>query len=332
MIYVWAFLIAFVLSLIVSPLTVKMSKGLKIFSRPNKGGAKGKPCLGGVAIYIAFVCGCLSLYFLAPAYNHKLIGIIVFSGFIVLLGFIDDAKDLRPSEKIIVELIAAGFLMSFGILTKITFLPMWLNVVITFVWILLITNAFNLLDIADGLTSGLVIIISLTLFVISLLNNDIFSAVILMALIGAHLGFLKYNYPPARFYMGDTGSLCSGFLLAVVAININYATLERPIALITPVLVMSLPLYDTLFLIIMRIIKRKPVFSKTNDHFALRLITMGYSARKSVWVMYLFSIFLALSSLIVAFGSNLTGIIMIAVVILVFIVMGKKIGMVKVND
>jgi UDP-GlcNAc:undecaprenyl-phosphate GlcNAc-1-phosphate transferase len=332
MIYMATFLIALSLSLIGSPLTVKISERWNVFSKPNKTEKRAKPCLGGIALYLAFICACLVLYFLAPVYSHKLTGVIIASGFIVILGLIDDAKDLRPSWKIIAELAIAGLLMLFGISTKITFLPVWVNVVITLVWVLLITNAFNLLDIVDGLTSGLVIIISSTLLVISLVNNDLFSSVILIALIGAHLGFLKYNYPPARLYMGDTGSLCSGFLLAMVAINISYAPLERPVALITPVLVMSLPLYDTFFLIIVRMRRKKSVFSKTRDHFALRLVTMGYSVRKSIWAMYLFSIFLAISSLAAAFGSNSVGVVVLIVVVLVFILMGKKIGMVKIDD
>ena len=183
----------------------------------------------------------------------------------------------------------------------------------------------------DGLASGLIIIVSSTLLFIAFINQDVFSAIILIALIGAHLGFLKYNYFPAKIYMGDSGSLFSGFLLAIIAINITYAPLERPIALIAPLLVLSLPIYDTLFLIIIRIKKREPVFKKTNDHFALRLTTMGCTVQKSVWIMYAFCMFLAIAALIVAFSSNLTGIVMLGVVVLVFILAGKKVGIVRVE-
>ncbi|MBU1912692.1 MAG: undecaprenyl/decaprenyl-phosphate alpha-N-acetylglucosaminyl 1-phosphate transferase, partial [Candidatus Omnitrophica bacterium] len=146
------------------------------------------------------------------------------------------------------------------------------------------------------------------------------------------IGFLKYNYPPAKVYMGDTGSLFSGFLLAMVAINISYAPMERQVALLTPILAMSLPIYDTLFLIVMRIKKKKPIFNKTRDHFALRLVTMGCSIKKSIWIMYFFSMFLALSVVIVAFSKNLTGLVVIAVVGMVFILMGKRVGMVDINN
>jgi UDP-GlcNAc:undecaprenyl-phosphate GlcNAc-1-phosphate transferase len=132
--------------------------------------------------------------------------------------------------------------------------------------------------------------------------------------------------------MGDTGSLFSGFLLATIAINISYAPMERKIALLTPILAMSLPIYDTLFLIVMRIKKKNPIFNKTRDHFALRLMTMGYSIKKSLWIMYFFSMFITFAVITVAFSKNLTGLIVIALVGLSFILIGKKVGMVNLDD
>lgn len=330
MIYTVTFFIAFLLSIFLLPFTIKASEKWRVFSKP-RGDIKGKPCLGGIGIYAAFLLTLLAVSFFKIPFDGRLSGLVISSGIIILLGVMDDAKDLRPLVKIAVELAAIAVLVSFGIVTKLALLPMWVNVFITLLWVLFITNAFNLLDIVDGLTSGLVVIISLTLLIISLANGDIFSSIILLALAGAHIGFLRYNYPPARLYMGDTGSLFSGFLLAAVAINVSYAPLERPVALLTPVLAMSLPIYDTMFLIIMRMRKKKPIFAKTDDHFALRLMTMGHSVRKSLCIMYIFCIFLALSSLVVAFGSNLVGILAILGVLLVFIFMGKRVGMVRVK-
>lgn len=289
-------------------------------------------CLGGIAIFAAFLIGITAaIIFIEGMAASMFLGLILSSSLVLILGFIDDINDLRPSVKIIGETLAIGILIWFGFVTKISFLPAWANIIVTILWVLFITNAFNLLDIMDGLASGLIIIISLTLLFIAFINQDIFSAIILIALIGAHLGFLKYNYPPAKIYMGDSGSLASGFILAVIAINISYAPLERPVALITPLVALSLPIYDTLFLIIMRVRKKKPIFNKTNDHFALRLTTMGYSVRKSAWIMYVFSLFLAIAALIIAFSSNVTGLVMLAIVILVFILAGKRVGIVRVG-
>ncbi len=289
-------------------------------------------CLGGVALFAAFLITVLAAtFFIEGVYSSRFLGLLFSSTLILILGFIDDINDLSPFVKIIGELLAIGILILFGFVTNISFLPAWANIVVTLLWVLFITNAFNLLDIMDGLASGLIIIISLTLFFVAFINQDMFSGIILVALIGAHMGFLKYNYPPAKIYMGDSGSLFSGFFLAALAINISYAPLERPIALITPLVALSLPIYDTLFLIIMRVRKKKPIFNKTNDHFAIRLTTMGYSVQKSVRIMYVFSLFLAIAALIVAFSSNITGIVMLAIVILVFILTGKKVGIARVE-
>lgn len=330
MILFYIALCSFILSLLLVPVTIKISARFNIL-KPARDNT-GKPCIGGTAIYLAFLAAVLSALFFIKLPAVKLSGIIASSFIMMLLGLVDDIKDLRPILKISGQLLGIAILIFFGVFTKITFLPGWANILITIAWILFITNAFNLLDIMDGLTSGLVIIISLSLLAVAIINRDIFSCVILTALIGAHAGFLRYNYPPAKVYMGDTGSLFSGFLLAMVAVNISYAPMERQVALLTPILAMSLPLYDTLFLIIMRLKKKKPIFNKTRDHFALRLVTMGCSIKKSVWIMYFFSMFLALSVVIVAFSKNLAGLIILAVVGLVFALMGKRVGMVDIKD
>ncbi|MDP2912345.1 MAG: MraY family glycosyltransferase [Candidatus Omnitrophota bacterium] len=330
MILLYIFICSFVLSLLLIPLTIRISRRFNIL-KPAKNHI-GKPCIGGAGIYAAFLAGILTSLFFIRLPAVKLTAIIVSSLIIIIVGLIDDIKDLRPFLKIAGQLLGILILMGFGFSTKIVFIPVWLNVAITAVWILFITNAFNLLDIMDGLTSGLVVIISLSLLAIAFLNKDIFSCVIITALIGSHLAFLKYNYPPAKVYMGDTGSLFSGFLLAVIAINISYAPIDRKAALLTPILAMSLPIYDTLFLIVMRVKKRKPIFNKTRDHFALRLVTMGHSVKKSIWIMYGFSAFLALAAITVAFSKNSAGLVVIVVVGLVFILIGKKVGMINIED
>lgn len=330
MILFYIILCSFGLSLLLVPATIKISNRFNI-SKPAKS-KYGKPCIGGIGIYSAFLAAVLLSLFFIKMPLVKLTGIILSSSAIMLLGLVDDIKDLRPLLKISGELFGLIVLILFGFSTKIAFIPGWLNILVTVIWVLFITNAFNLLDIMDGLTSGLVIIISSSLLAIAFINRDMFSCVILAGLIGANMGFLRYNYPPAKVYMGDTGSLFSGFILAVIAINISYAPMDRKAALLTPILAMSLPIYDTLFLIIMRIKKKKPIFNKTRDHFALRLVTMGYSIRKSIWVMYVFSMFLAVSAMIVGISGNLTGITVIIAVFLVFILMGKKVGVVRIED
>ncbi|MBU1147942.1 MAG: undecaprenyl/decaprenyl-phosphate alpha-N-acetylglucosaminyl 1-phosphate transferase [Candidatus Omnitrophica bacterium] len=314
----YIFLCSFMASLLFAALFIKI-----------KGGTKKVSCIGGIAIYAAFLIAISAAIFLKELGGLRVLGLIVSSGIIMVLGLIDDANELRPSLKVTGEFLGIGVLVAFGFTARIAFLPIWANVLITVFWMLFITNAFNLLDIMDGLASGLVIIISLTFLSIAVINRDSFSMFILVALIGAHLGFLKYNYPPAKVYMGDAGSLFSGFLLAAVAININYTPIERPVALFAPILALSLPIYDTIFLTIMRIRKKIPIFSKSNDHIALRLLTVGCSVRKSLWAMYFFGIFLAISALIITFSPTYAGLVMTGVVFLIFILVSTRVAVLK---
>lgn len=314
----YIFLCSFMASLLFAALFIKIKDGTKKVS-----------CIGGIAIYAAFLIAISAAIFLKELGGLRVLGLIVSSGIIMVLGLIDDANELRPSLKVIGELLGIGVLVAFGFTTRIASLPIWANVLITVFWVLFVTNAFNLLDIMDGLASGLIIIISLTFLSIAVINRDSFSMFILIALIGAHLGFLKYNYPPAKVYMGDAGSLFSGFLLAAVAININYTPIERPVALFAPILALSLPIYDTIFLTIMRIRKKIPIFSKSNDHIALRLLTVGCSVRKSLWAMYFFGIFLAISALIITFSSTYAGLMMTVVVFLIFILVSTRVAVLK---
>lgn len=323
-------ILSFILSFFVIPYTINFARKANIL-KPKCAGLNGIPCIGGMGIYIGFLVPTLLMLYFMRGHSNKITGLVLSATVVLLLGFVDDIKDLRPALKLFVEFLAALILISSGVVVKIVFIPMWANILITAIWILFITNAFNLLDIMDGLSSGMVIIISLTLLVISMINKDVFSCGILLSLAGAHLAFLFYNYPPAKVYMGDTGSLFSGFILAGIAINISYAPLERKLALLTPILAMSLPIYDSVFLIIMRMKKKKNVFNKTNDHFVLRLITMGYTVSQSIWFMYLFALFLAVLSVAIAFTDNLISICLILIAITVFIAAGKKISMVKVE-
>ncbi|MCX5692625.1 MAG: MraY family glycosyltransferase [Candidatus Omnitrophica bacterium] len=330
MILFYIILYSFILSLLFIPITMGISARFNIL-KPAKS-IQAKPCIGGAGIYAAFFTAVLSSAFFIKLPAAKLSAILLSSFIIMLLGLIDDIKDLKPLLKIAGELLGIFILIYSGLFTKIAFVPIWVNITITAMWFLFITNAFNLLDIMDGLTSGLVIIISSSLLIIAFINKDILSSIILAALVGAHLGFLRYNYPPAKVYMGDTGSLVSGFLLAMAAINISYASMDRKVALLTPILIMSLPIYDTIFLMIMRIKKKKHIFNKTRDHFALRLVIMGCSVKKSIWIMYLFSIFLAFLAMIVVFSKNFTGLIAIVIIVLVFVLMAKRVGMVDTED
>jgi UDP-GlcNAc:undecaprenyl-phosphate GlcNAc-1-phosphate transferase len=224
---------------------------------------KGIPLIGGIGIGASFIL--VSLFSLA-VYKYlpkEIIGIIASSGIMLAFGIIDDWHELSVWAKFLVQIIATTLLIFFGVRTQIVYIGNPLNIIVTFIWVLGITNAFNHLDVMDGVAGVTAIIVSLAFFLISVLNGDTTTAVLSLALAGAVLSFLIYNLPPARIYMGNSGSHFLGFLLAAIAMAISYASLERGAALLVPLLILGFPIFDTTFLILIRMSKRKMPFEKS---------------------------------------------------------------------
>ena len=278
---------------------------------------KGVPLIGGIAMVLSFFIASFLGYFLYADLPSQAIGVMCASTIMLIFGVIDDWRELSIPAKFLVQIIATALLIFFGIKTQIIYFNNFINMLITFIWVLTITNAFNHLDIADGLAAGTAVIVGLAFFVISLLHGDIRVTVLSLALSGAIIGFLIYNLPPAKVYMGNSGSHFLGFILAAIALIISYAPLERKIALLSPILILGLPIFDTLFLIFARITKRRLPFKKSNDHIALRFLKLGYSKIKTLLIMLLLCLFFSFCGVLLSQVSNSLGIIIIAFVILI---------------
>jgi len=290
---------------------------------------QGTPLIGGISMGLSFIC--ILGFFLYKGLTQQVKGIIIGSLVMLIFGVIDDFRELSITAKFFVQIIATSLLILFGIRTQIVNIGNLANLIVTFIWVLAITNAFNHLDIIDGLASGAAIIVSSAFFVISLLNGDIITTILSLALATASFSFLIYNFPPAKVYMGNTGSHFLGFVLAGIALIISYAPLERKVALISPLLILGLPIFDTVFLIFVRIGKKKLPFKKSNDHLAWRFLALGYSKKKTLFAMFGLGLFFSLCGVIVSQASNSLGLIIITVVVLVSLFLGKKISSVVVN-
>jgi UDP-GlcNAc:undecaprenyl-phosphate GlcNAc-1-phosphate transferase len=288
--------------------------------------------VGGLALAIAFIfatlCGILSL----GVPSREIFGIIIASFLMLVFGVIDDWHELSVATKFSVQIIATTLLIFFGIRTQIVYLGYHLNTIITFIWVLAITNAFNHLDIMDGVAATSALIVSMAFLVISFLNGDVKTIILLLALMGAVLSFLIYNLPPARLYMGNAGSHFLGFVLAAIALVISYAPLERKIALISPLLILGFPIYDTFFLVLMRLTKKKHPFKKSNDHLVLRLLAKGYTKKKALSMMLCLNLFFVFLGVLVSQVSNLWGILIITVVILISLGLAIKMSKVVINE
>jgi UDP-GlcNAc:undecaprenyl-phosphate GlcNAc-1-phosphate transferase len=199
------------------------------------------------------------------------------------MGLIDDLRGLSPVFRFVVGLGLATVLVAYGVVLESP-LPDWLDMVISVVWILGMTNAFNLLDNIDGLAAGTAAIASGAFFVIAILNDQQYSALLAIGLAGAMLGFLRSNFAPATIYMGDAGSLFIGFMMAYLGLKMRTNIAEIP-QLFAPVLVLGVAMLDTTVVVVSRLRRGLSPFTGGQDHLSHRFLRLGLSVRRSVTVL-----------------------------------------------
>lgn len=274
---------------------------------------EGIPSVGGIAIGLSFLAVYLAFFSKSGLFAKEAAGIIAASLVILLFGIIDDFVELSVPVKFLSQLAACSLLIFCGVRTRIVYIGDLANIIITLVWVIGITNALNHLDVLDGLAAGSTVIANLAFFSIAVLNADIRGAVLSLLLAAVTLPFLlSYNLPPAKMYMGNAGSHFLGFVMSACALLISYAPLERKVALLTPLLIFGFPIFDTAFLIFMRLKKGKSAFKKSDDHLALRFLKLGYSKPKALFFMLLFGLFLSFCAVILSRATNSVGIIIVA--------------------
>jgi len=288
---------------------------------------QGIPLVGGIAIGLSFAVVSILGFFLCRGFSQEVTGIIISSFTMLIFGIIDDWHELSIKAKFLVQIIATSLLILFGIKTQIVYIGNVANIIITFIWVLGITNAINHLDVIDGLAAGTVMFASLAFFAIAIFNGDIKTAALSLTLTVTAFSFLFYNFPPAKIYMGNSGSHFLGFVLAAIALVVSYAPLERKIALFSPLLILGLPMFDTAFLILARIVKKSLPFKKSNDHLALIFLALGYSKKKILLIMLALCLFFSISGILLSQVSSLFGIGII--VFLVVMSLALTIGMGK---
>ena len=303
----------------------------KLSLRHNILNPKGIPLTGGIGIGLSFCIACLIGFYGAGNLPKQAQGLLASSFSMLIFGLIDDWRELSIGAKFLVQIIATSMLIFFGIRTQIVYIGDILNIVITFLWVLGITNAFNHLDVLDGVAGLTAWVVSMSFLAISIFNHEYVAALLSLTIAGAVFSFLIYNFPPAKIYMGNSGSHFLGFTLASIALLISYAPMERKIALLSPLFILGLPIFDTFFLIFIRMGNRRLPYKKSNDHIALRFIKSGYSKDRTLLFMSLLSLFFCLSGVILSQVSNSLGIAVIGLVILVSLILAYRIGKVPID-
>lgn len=285
-------IISFLFSIVLVPFIKKMAIHIKAIDIPNdrKVHKKNTPRLGGLAIFFSFLLG----YILFAPTSTQMLSVII-GGFIILIvGIIDDIKPVPARYKFIIQCMAASVVVFYGrlVLQDITILGMVLNFgtiisyVFTVIFIVAIMNAINFIDGLDGLAAGVSSIYFLTIGIIALILNNIGGLDIILSFImlGATLGFLVYNFNPASIFMGDTGSYFLGFIISVIALlGFKTATIT---SLIIPLLILAIPIFDTLFAIIRRVLKGEPIGYPDKEHLHHQLLNFKLGIKKTVIIIY----------------------------------------------
>lgn len=347
-----SFVLSFILVLCATPIARKIAIKAGAVDTPKDSRRmhkKSMPLMGGLAIVFAFVTTLLInvLGDITKISSGFDIDYIRFGGFIlgiliiVICGILDDMYKIKARYKFLFQLSAAIIVVLSG--TRIAFitnpfsdswltnLPTFLSIIFSIIWIVGVTNAINFIDGLDGLAAGVCFIASLSLFFVSIVIGGMSVVSILTAtLAGSALGFLPYNFNPAKIFMGETGSAFLGFTLAFISIQ---GTLKfyAAIAIAIPILILGIPLFDTIFAILRRTFSGKSFAEADRGHLHHRLVDMGLSQKQSVIVLYAISAVLGLSAIVLADKGPLPAIILILVLSLLLIGVSKFIGLININ-
>lgn len=320
-----AFCSAFVISAVATPLLARIFGKTGFVDEPRKDRFSQRlvPKGGGIAIFwavtLTIVVGLLLVWYCRAkntdpfwmpqgldAYLPGILGraggaiaILVGAAVLHILGLVDDARGVRPSVKLVVQIAVAVALVVFFEIRMFTFLPLPMGVVLTVIWIVLLTNVFNFLDNMDGLSAGVAIIVLIMFIWIGRVSQQIFVPTMATVLLGALGGFLLYNFNPARIFMGDSGSLPLGFLIAVISVLTTYYNPDvdqgQWYSTLIPLVVLAIPLYDFVSVVFLRLRAHQPPWVGDKRHFSHRLILRGMSQRKAVLTIYLATAATALS-------------------------------------
>lgn len=317
--------ITFLASLLLIPIAKKVAYHVSAIDLPNKRKVHKVPMprLGGLAIFGAFLIG----YVLYGEITTQMISILIGAFIIFLVGVFDDIKPIRARYKFLVQIVAALIVVIYGQIyfNEITFLGLHLtfnlpvSYFLSIFFILAISNAINLIDGLDGLAGGISSIYFLTISIIAIVLNKMGGLDIILSLImlGSTLGFLVFNFPPAKIFMGDSGSLFLGFMIAVISLlGFKVATLT---SLVIPITILAIPIFDTVLAIFRRILKGENIGVPDKEHFHHQLLKLRFSPRVSIIIIYAITIMFSSISILFVLGNNKVAIVIYLILMLLIL-------------
>jgi len=335
--YLAAFLLPLLLSLALTPLLRLLALRFGQLDTPTdiKTHKAPTPLLGGVAVFAAFSATLLIMRFYTSFPTgtlHDLRVMLMGGAVMFLLGFIDDLykpHGLGVKAKFAVQFMVAIFVVMYGF--RIRFIhPEYLAAALSVLWIVGVSNAFNIIDIMDGLSAGQATLAAFGFLLIAFPSESIYVNFASAALAGAALGFLPYNMSKRfKIFMGDSGSLLCGFVLALIALGTKYSSVN-PLGVYAPLFILAVPIYDTLFVSVMRLRRGHSPFLGSKDHFALRLEKIGFSRRWVVWLASLATMALSIFAWLMTQVPLGWGVVIAAALAIEFLLVSAAIAKIKI--
>lgn len=329
-VYGFPFLLAMLVSFVLTPYIKNLAFAIGAIDKPDnrKVHKKIMPRLGGLAIYIAFMVAAVA----SLEMTWDIVGILVGGTVIVIVGVLDDKYQLPAKVKLLGQIAAACVLIAFDIRIEWVNNPFGgyyyldlLSIPLTIFWVISFTNVVNLIDGLDGLAAGVSAIASITVILVSVQMGYYHIAIMTAALAGGIIGFIRYNFNPATIFMGDTGSMFIGYMLAAISVYGAVKT-AATIALIVPAIALGLPIMDTAFAILRRYSNGRPIFQPDKGHLHHRLLAMGMNQKQAVLLMYAITAALGIAAVLWAEVDGFYAALIIAVIITAVAVGAKKIG------
>lgn len=336
--FILAPLLALVLGLLLTPRVRALAIRVGALDQPDprKVHNGAMPRMGGLAVYLAFVTAVLLLRDLTP----QVLGLITGATVVVLVGIADDIRGLSPRVKLAGQILAALAIVPFGIEVhyitnplngEILYLGLF-SIPLTVFWVVAVTNAVNLIDGLDGLAGGVSSIAALTMAAVAWTQLSRFGTsdmpemiILALTLVAAVAGFLRYNFYPARIFLGDTGSMFLGFTLSVMAI-MSLTKSATAVSVIIPLVILGVPLLDTFFAILRRCHQHRPIFQPDKNHLHHQLMAMGLNHRQTVLAIYALSAFLGLNAVVLNLISSDQALVLLVILAGAVIYLADRVG------
>lgn len=321
------FFIAVVVSYLVTPFIRMVAMKLNYYDHPqdNKVHRHPTPLLGGVAIFVAFIIAILTKENVMS--SHVVRAVLLGASILLVVGLVDDRIGMMPGLKLLGQFLAAMVIIKAGL--RMEFISnYYLSVILTYIWIIGITNSFNLLDNMNGLSAGIAGISALFFGILSCINGQTTVSAISFALAGSSFGFLKHNFPKANIFMGDSGSLVLGYILAAVGIMGSWKTDTLTSSLMIPALILGYPIFDTVLVSIMRILEGRSIFQGGKDHSSHRLALLGFKRFRTVLIVYAICFSLGVVAIAVTKTRWTVGILFGVLAFIVMLMLGVRLSFV----